>query len=122
MKVYLVAATGFALLSSAARAEWMSGEQLAEVCSTTVPVDRAMCLSYVMGVMDGVRYLDAPPRTPIGTSAGEVRDVVVVYLAEHPEARALQGREIVRAAVVAAWPKIQPKVAVKKAPVRKKKR
>lgn len=120
MKVCLFAAAGFALLATPARAEWMNGEQLAEVCSTTVPVDRAMCLSYVMGVMDGVRYLDAPPRTPVGTSAGELRDVVVAYLGEHPEARALQGREIVRAAVVAAWPRIQPKAAVRKAPVRKR--
>lgn len=106
-----------------ARAEWMNGEQLAETCAGKVPVDRAMCLSYVMGVMDGVRYLDAPPRTPIGTSAGEVRDVVVAYLGEHPEARELQGREIVRGAVAAAWPEIQPKAAkpaVKKRVVRKK--
>lgn len=106
-----------------ARAEWMSGEQLAETCAGKVPVDRAMCLSYVMGVMDGVRYLDPPPRTPVGTSAGEVRDVVVAWLGEHPEARELQGREIVRAAVVAAWPEIQPKVAkpaVRKRAVRKK--
>jgi len=73
--------------------------------------------------MDGVRYLDPPPRTPIGTSAGDLRDVVVAYLADHPGARDLQGREIVRAAVVAAWPDIQPKVAkpaVKKRAVRKK--
>ncbi|MFM6830762.1 MAG: Rap1a/Tai family immunity protein [Novosphingobium sp.] len=120
MKVYLAAAMVFAGCAAPARAEWMSGEQLAEVCLGAVPVDRAMCLSYVMGVMDGVRYLDAPPRTPVGTSAGEVRDVVVAYLGEHPEARGLQGREIVRAAVVAAWPKVQPKVPVRKAAVRKR--
>ncbi|WP_292632066.1 MULTISPECIES: Rap1a/Tai family immunity protein [unclassified Novosphingobium] len=86
----------------------MSGEQLHETCSATVPVDRAMCLSYVIGVLDGFRALDRPPKTPLDATAGEVRDVVTRYLADHPEQRTLQGRDVIRAAIVAQWPKLQP--------------
>ena len=104
----VIAALG--LLASPARAEWMSGEQLQDTCSTSVPVDRAMCLSYVIGVLDGFRALERAPKVPETVSAGEVRSVVAKYLADHPEARSLEGRMVVKAAVVNAWPDIQPKV------------
>lgn len=96
------------MVGTPARAEWMSGAQLRDTCAPGTPVDRAMCLSYVIGVLDGFRALDRPPRTPRDTSAGEVRDVVVRYLEAHPEQHRLQGRQIVRAAIVAEWPKLQP--------------
>ena len=110
------------LAATPAHAEWMSGQQLHETCTAAAPVDRAMCVSYVMGVLDGFRDLDRPPRTPLDTSAGQVRDVIVRYLDEHPEKRTLQGREVIRAAIVAEWPKLQPKAPVKPKPKPRKKR
>lgn len=113
------------LLASPARAEWMSGEQLQDTCSTSVPVDRAMCLSYVIGVLDGFRALERAPKVPETVSAGEVRSVVAKFLADHPEARSLEGRMVVKAAVADAWPDIQPKVDAppkRKAPVKVRKR
>jgi|GEM_PF-5784755 len=101
----------FALLllaATPAHAEWMSGEQLHETCAAPTPVDRAMCVTYVIGVLDGFRDLDRPPVTPPEASAGEVRSIVARYLADNPEKRALQGREVIRAAIVAEWPKLQP--------------
>jgi hypothetical protein len=106
---YLTVLAASVLLASPARAEWMSGEQLQETCSARAPVDRAMCLSYVIGVLDGYRALERPPRVPEDVSAGQVRDVVAAYLASHDEARKLQGRMVVKAAIVDAWPDIQPK-------------
>lgn len=106
-------AAALGLSATAARAEWMSGNQLRDACSTSAPVDRAMCLSYVIGVLDGLRYLDQPPKVPEDATAGQVRDVVVKYLADHPETRNQQGRALVRAAIVNAWPDIQPKAAAK---------
>ncbi|WP_156135891.1 Rap1a/Tai family immunity protein [Novosphingobium subterraneum] len=99
------------LLATPARAEWMSGAQLNEACSAKAPVDRAMCLSYVIGVLDGFRSMERPPKVPDDVSAGQVRDVVATYLASHDEAQTLQGRMVVQAAIADAWPDIQPKVA-----------
>ncbi|MFN3457573.1 MAG: Rap1a/Tai family immunity protein [Novosphingobium sp.] len=125
---YLPVLAAVALLPSPARAEWMSGEQLQEACSAKAPVDRAMCLSYVIGVLDGFRSAERPPKVPDDVSAGQVRDVVATYLAKHDEALALQGRMVVKGAIVDAWPEIQPKAAPppkRKAPakaVRKRRR
>lgn len=119
---YLSVLAAIALLAAPARAEWMSGEQLEEACSARTPVDRAMCLSYVIGVLDGLRSSERPPKVPDDVSAGQVRDVVAQYLASHDEARALPGRTVVKAAIVDAWPTIQPKIAPspkRKAPVKK---
>jgi hypothetical protein len=108
---YLPALAALGLLASPARAEWMSGEQLQDVCSAKAPVDRAMCLSYVIGVLDGLRSAERPVKVPEDVSAGQVRDVVAAYLVGHDGALALQGREVVKAAIVDAWPEIQPKAA-----------
>lgn len=108
---YLLVLATVALLPSPARAEWMSGAQLNEACSAKAPVDRAMCLSYVIGVLDGFRSMERPPKVPDDVSAGQVRDVVATYLASHDEAQTLQVRMVVKAAIADAWPDIQPKVA-----------
>lgn len=108
---YLLVLATVATLATPARAEWMSGAQLHEACSAKAPVDRAMCLSYVIGVLDGFRSMERPPKVPDDVSAGQVRDVVAAYLASHDEAQTLQGRTVVQAAIVDAWPDIQPKVA-----------
>lgn len=113
MKLSLALMAGIAALPTAARAEWMDGNELHETCTTTAPLDRALCLSYVIGVLDGLRYLPQPPVTPTGATAGQVRDVVAKYLTDHPEKRDQQARMIVRTAVADAWPELQPKVKVK---------
>ena len=48
---------------------------------------------------------------PADATAGQVRDAVVRYLADHPDKLTLDGRALVRAAIVDAWPDIQPKVS-----------
>lgn len=113
----LIGACAF-LPGTAARGEWMSGRQLAETCATGVAVDRAMCVAYVMGVLDGYRERAQPVRTPADATAGQVRDVVAAYIAENPEKQALEGRELVKAAVIAKWPELQPKAAPAKAKAR----
>ncbi len=113
IRPYLMLATGLALSTVPARAEWMSGNQLHDTCSSGTAVDKALCLSYVMGVLDGSRFLDQPLKTPTGATGGQVRDVVAKYLDDHPETREQPARTLVKAAVVEAWPKLQPKAAAK---------
>lgn len=109
MKSSLVLAAGLALSTVPARADWMSGNELHETCASGSAVDKALCLSYVMGVLDGLRFLDLPLKTPVGATGGQVRDVVSKYLADHPETREQPARVLVKSAVVDAWPKLQPK-------------
>jgi len=113
LKLHLAAIAGIAALSTPAHAEWMDGNQLHDTCSTTAPLDRATCLSYVIGVLDGLRYLSQPPVTPKGATAGQLRDVVAKYLTDHPEKRDQQARTLIRSAVAEAWPELQPKAKAK---------
>lgn len=105
----LALAFALALWATSAQAEWMDGNQLEDMCVSTSALDRGLCLSYVMGVLDGARFQAQPLKTPDGTSAGQVRDVVVRYLANHLEGKAQPARMIIKVAVVEAWPALQPK-------------
>ena len=110
------------LTVSPARAEWMTGNELHDTCASGSAVDKALCLSYVMGVLDGSRFLDLPLKTPEGATGGQVRDVVAKYLANNPEDRNGPARTMVKAAVIKAWPKLQPQPATKPKPKVTKKR
>lgn len=116
VKFIAALAVGIAALPATAQAEWMDGNQLHDVCMTTAPLDRATCLSYVIGVLDGMRFLPQPPITPKAATAGQIRDVVGKYLADNPALRDQQARMIVKAAIIDAWPKLQPKAPVKSKP------
>lgn len=109
LKLTFALATGLALSTAPARAEWMSGNQLHDTCASGTAVDKALCLSYVMGVLDGSRFLDQPLKTPVGATGGQVRDVVAKYLDDHPALRDQPARTLVKSAIVDAWPKLQPK-------------
>lgn len=112
-KLILPLAAALALQAAPARADWMNGNQLQDMCASTSGIDRGLCLSYVMGVLDGARFLDRPLKTPIDATGGQVRDVVAKYLAVHPESRTKPARLIVKAAVVEAWPELQGAVKEK---------
>ncbi|MDF8332581.1 Rap1a/Tai family immunity protein [Novosphingobium cyanobacteriorum] len=121
----MVAAALLACAATPARAEWMSAGQLADLCASTVPTDRGLCLSYVMGVLDGGRWRDPALKTPDDQTGGQVRDVVVRHLVAHPEGRDQPARLAVQAAVAEAWPALQARPAAKapakpKKPVRKR--
>jgi hypothetical protein len=109
-----------ACAATPARAEWMSAGQLADLCASTVPTDRGLCLSYVMGVLDGGRWRDPPVKTPDDQTGGQVRDVVARYLATHPDGRDQPARLAVQAAVAETWPALQANPAVKRASKPKK--
>lgn len=121
-KTMLALSAALALQASPARADWMNGNQLQDICASTSGIDRGLCLSYIMGVLDGARFIDQPLKTPADATGGEVRDVVAKYLAIHPESRTQPARMLVKVAVVEAWPELQGKVVKEKAQPKRKKR
>lgn len=120
--IALAVAMAAAVYANAARAEWMGGEELEQMCTSDTPLDRGLCLSYVMGVLDGSRFATLPLKTPDDATGGKVRDAVTHYIKAHPDSAKLPARMIVRAAITDAWPSLQPKPVTKPKAVTKKRK
>ena len=77
----------------AQRVSATTGNKLLEECEAAEPMRQAFCLAYIIGATDvgGMDGQVFPERrrtcAPDGVSNGQLRDVVVKYLKEHPETR-----------------------------------
>ena len=100
---------------------WLNGNDLHAWCSAdTNSFSSAMCMAYVIGVMDGMRaswgysrYLDAgsaveamqrPSCTPPGIIRAQARDIVAEYLKSHPAERHEDAAYLIRRAMKEAYP------------------
>jgi Rap1a immunity proteins len=96
-------------LCSAAQAEgyFRTGNQLYSECNSGDVTDVAMCLGYVMGILDQIElYADvSKTRTciPANVTAGQVKDVVLKQMIEDPANRNLPASSIVFQAAFKAW-------------------
>jgi hypothetical protein len=74
------------------------------LAQSKVQADREFAMGYIVGVADAAsaEHLYCIPLD--GAAAGQVRDVVLNYLAEKPEARHYQAAPLVRTALATAWP------------------
>ena len=96
MKKGLLSGLFFLLLSTSAQAQHVStttGNTLLEACESKDEFQQAFCLGYIAGAsdvdgMDGATFPERR-RSCVAESVtnGQVRDVVVKYLREHPEER-----------------------------------
>jgi len=93
------------LISNDARASWVDGNELYDSCTSDNLFKAASCLNYVIGALDGNPSI----KTPASATRGQVRDVVVKYLKDHPADRDLPAGFLVYLAVRDAWPTLQPK-------------
>jgi hypothetical protein len=91
------------------------GNKLQAACSGTTSTTLTMCATYIFGVIDGVRVMEASFMAvsvthqsafciPDGVSIGQLKDVVALYLNEHPEQRHYAAAGLVLAAVSGAFP------------------
>jgi hypothetical protein len=69
--------------------------------------DRASFVNYVVGVIDGQRGREGYC-LPQGVTAGQMADVVGVFLEKRPEVRHWNGERLVAAALREAFPCAQP--------------
>jgi hypothetical protein len=84
---------------------YYDGNTLLDLCRR----DDNLCIAYVVGVVDG--QLSAivgtsrtlPYCTPVNSTSGQVKDVVVKFLNDHPEERHLLGSVLVAEALSQAW-------------------
>ncbi|MGC2464984.1 MAG: Rap1a/Tai family immunity protein [Candidatus Acidiferrum sp.] len=103
----------FLLCSISARAQRVStttGNDLLESCESTGHFEQAFCFGYITGVtdtdaMDGAAFPDRR-RSCVAenVSNGQVKDVVVKYLRDHPEERHLLAAILIVKAMSQAFP------------------
>jgi len=94
-----------AMIAGPARAEFVTGNDLYTKCVSNAPEDKFWCLGFVTGVFDtlptGPKGLVCPGPN---VTAGQVHDVVVKNLQEHPTMRNLPAAFLVGAALGVAFP------------------
>jgi hypothetical protein len=98
-------------VSPPARAYFLDGDELMNHCSINVADDRfdpAICVTYIMGAYDAFMFQrlvrNQPRCTPSTLTAGKLREVVVEYLRDNPDNRAMDASALVWNAIIAEWP------------------
>ena len=96
-------------LCSGAQAEgyFKNGNQLYLECNSANTYDVAICLGYVMGILDQIELYADVSKTqtciPANVTAGQVKDVVVKQMNDDPANRNLPASSIVFEAAFKAW-------------------
>ena len=101
-----------------ASANFMDGDELMNDCSARIADERfdpAVCVAYIMGAHDAFmfqRLIRNQPRcTPRTLTVGQLREVVVAYLQDHPDNRGMDASALVWNAIIAEWPDCAKNVA-----------
>ena len=94
-----------------ARAYFLDGDELMNHCSAKIADERfdpAVCVTYIMGAYDAFMFQrlvrNQPRCTPRTLTAGKLREVVVEYLRDNPDNRAMDASALVWNAILAEWP------------------
>jgi Rap1a immunity proteins len=92
---------------------FITGNDLLRKCQSSTPVDRTFCMGYIIGAFDTVSALESmEDKTywkfpsvciPNGADVGQIGDVVMKYLVEHPERRDQRAAPIIVAALLETW-------------------
>ncbi len=101
-----------ALIATDTRAGWINGNELYKKCTVKESselyfMDSSYCLGYIMAVTEV--YLSSGKFYKISCIPGEVdpgqlKDILVKYLRDHPEKRHLSGYALIMESQVAAFP------------------
>lgn len=79
------------------------GNQLLQNCDRSSDFDQGICAGYVIGAVDGLSAKVG--KIPDGVTIGQMKDVIIKYLVDHPESRNSPAASLVYLAVLEAWPK-----------------
>lgn len=93
--------------------EFQNGNGLLELCASDSGQSQSICLGYIQGVVDGAGITPVEKtcrRTssywciPDGVAWGQMTEVVVKYMKDHPENRHWPSTAIITNAVIESWP------------------
>jgi hypothetical protein len=86
---------------------YFSGNDLYRRCQSNDYYEQGMCLGLVIGAIDEWQNwregAHLPPCVPSTVETGQLRDVVVKYLEDHPKLRDQSAWALVVQATVRAW-------------------
>ena len=104
-------ASGAPPFAPPATAYFLDGDELMNHCSANVADERfdpAVCVTYIMGAYDAFMFQrlvrNQPRCAPRTLTAGKLREVVVAYLRDNPDNRAMDASALVWNAILAEWP------------------
>ena len=109
MKQIVVAALAMSavVISTPARADFKSGNDLLRVCESSNLGQYGECIGYIEGVIDVMQTMRHETHKPEcitgGIEAGQIRDVVVKYLHDYAEERDQSAWLLVITATSDAW-------------------
>jgi len=119
MRAQSLAILSFYLLaaSTPAVAAFKTGNDSLQMCSSPDHTSQGVCLGYVIGVADSIEkpivYVGKVqgrnvyfPRACIrdGVTAGQIRDIALKWMADHPEHRDASADSIVMMSLLSAFP------------------
>jgi len=86
----------------------MDGNELYGLCRSSASLEQGMCLGYAVAsygaLMDDPKYNGAQICPPAKIARGQIRDVVLKRMQDHPEERHLSARVVIFRALKNAWP------------------
>jgi hypothetical protein len=94
---------GLVLCFTNARADFSSGDQLFQRCTSQDGQQTLLCLGYVAGVADTLA-LDKHICIPTTVTVDQVEAVVVKYLSDNPQSRQYGASSEAEIALVASFP------------------
>jgi len=111
LKVNVLCAVVALMFSGVAHADdSSSGDYWLSVCQSSDPIEETQCLSYVLGVWDGLVVAGTAAKTksdicsPKRVSARQLADIFVKYARASHEVRHMSGRVLIVASFMGAFP------------------
>ena len=90
------------ICATPARAEFLTGNQLFDSCTSRESIMQMDCLGYVSGVHDALAGITIC--LPSGVTRGQIMDFVTQWLRANPAQRHLTADQTVSIALNAQWP------------------
>jgi hypothetical protein len=90
------------MVPSLAMAEFYTGNQLLTAMRSSSTVDKSIALGYVLGVFDSNQGITHCP--PANVTAGQVHDMVKLFLEQAPSIRNSTADVIIQAVLMESWP------------------
>jgi Rap1a immunity proteins len=98
---FVVVILALALWPRAARA--YDGNELLRMCNDPNPTNSGFCLGYTNGVSDTLETFNVACLS-LGVTTGQVRDIVIKYLRDHPDQRHHNADFLATRALLVAFP------------------
>lgn len=92
----MIAAMVAVSIMPARAAVYYDGNVLYDLCNRPTPL---ACLAYVTGVVDTMEIKNAKQCIPAGVANEQLKDVVFIYLRDHPSVRHFLGTVLVQQAI-----------------------